>query len=252
MPRVTTSRHHAATGQLAGARWRDMLIVSAVMLPLCWALQYSGADLWIADRVFQAQGGHWAAREAWWASQVLHTGARKIMIFFWILLFPAWLASMRGWLPAHWRGPLGYLLATLLTTAVVLGMLKRYSGVDCPWDLLRYGGTHPYLPLFSGQTNNDPPGTCFPAAHAGVGYAWVALWFALGHARTLWRCTALGMALALGALFGMVQQIRGAHFLSHDLCSLALAWLVAALMSRRWFGCTDGGNGIGSDAAEVA
>jgi membrane-associated PAP2 superfamily phosphatase len=36
------------------------------------------------------------------------------------------------------------------------------------------------------------------------------------------------MALAgTGMVFGLSQQLRGAHFLSHDLWTAALCWLVA-------------------------
>ncbi|MCX7557359.1 phosphatase PAP2 family protein [Xanthomonadaceae bacterium JHOS43] len=243
---------HTATGKPGGTHSHELFIVATIGLMVCWILQHTGADLWVADRLFLWQGKHWAARNAWWATDVLHSGARKLAIFCWIVLLLAWLASSRSRLPAQWRGSLGYLVSTLPVSNVVLGMLKRFSGVDCPWDLLRYGGTREFLPIFSGQASGDPPGACFPAAHAGIGYAWVALWFALHGARPAWRYTAMGMALALGALFGVTQQLRGAHFLSHDLCSLTLCWLVAALMARLWSGRTGRNPAAGGTAAESA
>ena len=33
-------------------------------------------------------------------------------------------------------------------------------------------------------------------------------------------------------MFGIAQQLRGAHFLSHDLWALMLCWLVALAMHR--------------------
>jgi membrane-associated PAP2 superfamily phosphatase len=44
---------------------------------------------------------------------------------------------------------------------------------------------------------------------------------------------ALAGALCLGALFSFGQQARGAHFLSHDLASVAIAWMMALALSQR-------------------
>ncbi len=35
------------------------------------------------------------------------------------------------------------------------------------------------------------------------------------------------IGLVAGLIFGISQQLRGAHFLSHDLWSLTICWLVA-------------------------
>lgn len=219
---------------MTGTRWHEMALVLLAAAALSWPLQHAGGDLWIADHLYRWQGGQWAARKAWWASSVLHGGGRMFAILCWLLVALAWWGSARGWIAAHWRSPLAYLALTLLVSTLLLMVLKRFSGVDCPWDLLRYGGTRVYLPLFSGATAGSPPGTCFPASHAGVGYAWVAAGFALAKVRPEWRRSAFAAALAVGFLFGFMQQLRGAHFLSHDLWSLTLCWLSAALMARFW------------------
>jgi membrane-associated PAP2 superfamily phosphatase len=113
---------------------------------------------------------------------------------------------------------------TLATLAVSL--LKSLTRMDCPWDLLRYGGTRPFIGMFEARHGLAASG-CFPAGHASAGYAWVALYFAALAARPAWRWAGLAIGLAGGALFGVSQQLRGAHFLSHDLWSLATCWLVA-------------------------
>jgi membrane-associated PAP2 superfamily phosphatase len=37
---------------------------------------------------------------------------------------------------------------------------------------------------------------------------------------------ALGAVLVLGTAFSVAQQSRGAHFVSHDLVSALIAWLI--------------------------
>jgi membrane-associated PAP2 superfamily phosphatase len=41
--------------------------------------------------------------------------------------------------------------------------------------------------------------------------------------------------LGLGVIFGLAQQARGAHFLSHDLVSLGICWLCAAFWCRLFY-----------------
>ena len=36
----------------------------------------------------------------------------------------------------------------------------------------------------------------------------------------------------VGALFSLAQQARGAHFLSHDIVSALIAWLICLALSR--------------------
>jgi len=45
----------------------------------------------------------------------------------------------------------------------------------------------------------------------------------------------LVFGLLLGVVFGMAQELRGAHFLSHDLWSLAVAWTCASLLYYGFF-----------------
>lgn len=219
---------------IPGTRWHELALVLLATIVITWPLQRGGGDVWLADQLFRLQGGAWHARYTWWASGLLHEGGRDFCILMFLVLLGIWIASARRAALAPWRIPLGYLLTALLTATVLLFVSKRFSGVDCPWDLARYTGTRLYLPPFSGHAAAVPPGTCFPAAHAGVGYAWLALWFALRPIRPHWRKPALLMTLGLGLVFGFVQQLRGAHFLSHDLWSLALCWLVAATLARFW------------------
>ena len=57
----------------------------------------------------------------------------------------------------QWRRPLVYLLlATALSTAAV-GLLKRWTNMDCPWDLLRYGGDKVYYGVIHASAFDTGP-----------------------------------------------------------------------------------------------
>ncbi|MCF1430457.1 MAG: phosphatase PAP2 family protein [Shewanella sp.] len=117
---------------------------------------------------------------------------------------------------------------------LIVGGLKIVTHVNCPWDLLRYGGSQPYVPTFQALPDNVKPGRCFPAGHAAGGYAWVALFFFAKVYRPELRWWGLGAALLLGMIFDVAQQLRGAHFVSHGLWSLMIAWWVASLGYLVW------------------
>jgi len=104
--------------------------------------------------------------------------------------------------------------------------------MDCPWDLLRYGGGKVYYGLFTRRPPGMGSAGCFPAGHASAGYAWVALYFFFLHARPRLRWWGLATGLLAGLVFGIAQQLRGAHFLSHDVWALMVCWLVALALYR--------------------
>ena len=189
-------------------------------------------DFLIADAVYAAEGHAWSLQSGHLTQDVLHAAGRQASKNAWfalILVLGVALVTPQG---RPWRRPLVYLLvATALSTAAV-GVLKRWTHMDCPWDLLRYGGHKTYYGLFSLRPALSRASGCFPAGHASAGYAWVALYFVFGAACPRLRGWGLGIPLAIGLVFGIAQQLRGAHFLSHDLASLMVCWLLALVLAR--------------------
>ena len=201
------------------------VVVLVVLVPL-------HGDTWIADRLFAAEGGVWSLREHPLTEQVIHRGGRLLSQCGGLAVLCAWLSTFAWSSLRAWRRPLAILLASVLLSTGLVAALKQVLPIDCPWDLLRYGGTRPMPSLFEPVRADAAVGHCFPAAHASAGYAWVALYFFLSRVRPQWRFVGLAIGLGLGAIFGLAQQLRGAHFLSHDIVSLALCWLVALALHR--------------------
>lgn len=206
---------------------RTLLIPLALVALASGVLMAGNGDQWLADQFYRWQGGQWALKEAWWTSHLIHRGGRNLVWFAALLVI---LALIRSSLDARWqplRRPLLYLLLAVALSSGLVALLKTWTQMDCPWDLQRYGGLHPFIGLFQQRPVTLGHTACFPAGHAGSGYAWVALFFFMREVRPQWRWPALLIALTVGAVFGIAQQLRGAHFLSHDLWSLAISWTVA-------------------------
>lgn len=199
-------------------------------LAMLWTRGLHG-DSWLADRIYAAGGHAWALHSNAWVEHGLHVIGKRVSALAWLLVVVAWLWSLRGSRMAAWRRPLGYLALSMLLATGAVALAKTVTAIDCPWNLVRYGGTHAYRGLFDAHPA-AAGGSCFPAGHASAGYAWIALYFFFAAAHPQWRWIGLGIGLAAGVVFGAAQQLRGAHFLSHDLTSLAICWVVA--VSMQW------------------
>jgi membrane-associated PAP2 superfamily phosphatase len=132
-----------------------------------------------------------------------------------------------------------YLFTTMSVVPALIASFKHISPVDCPWDLARYGGDLPYVRTFAHHFGPTELGHCFPAGHASGGFILLAMYFAaLPFVRSPARFLLPG--LLIGWIFALGQQSRGAHFLSHDLWTLALCWFGALGMfllfrPTRWY-----------------
>lgn len=209
---------------------RHLLLPAFALTVASLLLMAGNGDQWLADLLYRAEGGQWALRDAWWTSHALHRGGKHLSTFAAGLVLLALLRTCIDNRRKPLQRPLLYLLLAVGLSTGIVALLKSWTQVDCPWDLQRYGGLHPFIGLFQPRPAALGHAACFPAGHASAGYGWVALYFFALRLRPQWRWPALVPALASGLLFGFAQQLRGAHFLSHDLWSLAVCWTVAVLL----------------------
>lgn len=117
------------------------------------------------------------------------------------------------------------LALTLAPLTVVL--LKLWSARHCPWSVEEYGGFAPHLSVFDAAPPGMSLGHCFPSGHASGGFALLSFYFA-GRALGSRRLARAGLwgSIVAGMAFGMVRVAQGAHFLSHNLWSALVCWLV--------------------------
>lgn len=221
VPRMLSS----ASGQ-GRAHTAALLAWSIPLLALAYLLALS-QDSALARFWFALEGGHWSLKDSLLLEHILHRGGRLLSLSAWIALLAAVLGGLRRHPAPDWHPAAVRLLVATALGAAVVAALKSTTHMDCPWDLASFGGTRPFIALWQAR----PPGLgtpgCFPAAHASSGYAWVALYFFFARVRPAWRWRGLAAGVSAGAVFGLAQQLRGAHFLSHDVASLAVCWFTA-------------------------
>ncbi len=184
-------------------------------------------DFWLADHLYKLQGSTWTLRWHPITESLIHIGGKWASTAVWLLVVGLYGWSHFGRGLVKWRRPLAYLAVTWILATAFVGLLKAATDMDCPWNLLRYGGDRAFVGFFEVRPPNMPHASCFPAGHASAGYAWFALYFFFLETRPRFRWTGLAVGVFAGATFGFGQQLRGAHFFSHDVWTAVICWLTA-------------------------
>lgn len=222
-----------ALGSVADRRNRLLLLQPLAIALLVQAMiSVEQVDLLWSSWLYAQEGHQWALKDSWLFSDIIHVGGRRLSIGLLVVMIALLALSWRSAVLKPWRRVLAYLVVAPAMASLLVAVGKQLTGVECPWSLLPFGGTQPYVPLLEHFLQGGGEGACFPAGHASAGYAWFALYFAARAALPRWRYVALAIGLGSGILFGLSQQLRGAHFLSHDLWSLVLCWYTAMLLAR--------------------
>ena len=209
-----------------------MTLLSLLLL-LLWDASSLDAQ---SARLFGSAAG-FVGSHSFLLSRVMHDGGRLLA---WLTLALLMLAALRNGVAnsvdvpgraERWR----WIGVTLLCVLAVPA-LKRLSSTSCPWDLAAFGGAAQHLSHWRWGVPDGGAGHCFPSGHAVAAFAFISQYF-------LWRGVNARRArswllavLVTGAVFGLAQLARGAHFPSHTLWSAWLCWCLcagaAALM--RW------------------
>jgi membrane-associated PAP2 superfamily phosphatase len=221
--------------------WSQLRIPLAIFVVTATVFALTPIDEYIARAVFfDSATAQWIGGDSWVINQLLHTGARWAIRVIVAVALAFWAVTCvkSDW--RQFRRPAAFFTIAAVLSMGLVGLLKNLTNVDCPWDLVPFGGRFPYVELFADRPDALRAAHCFPAAHASSGYALLALYFAFRERHA--RLAKLGLALGLlaGLTFGLVQQARGAHFVSHDVWSAFLVWTVTlsvyafAFRGRLW------------------
>lgn len=204
--------------------------------------EYSGLDLFLARLFFDPVTQTWPLKSSFITAGVLHKEAQRLVVYFSVgLLLYIVLALLVKKLRPTLKGA-GYLFLSILFSTGIVALLKGTTHIYTPWDLTLFGGDKPHIRLFDAVPPNMPVGHAFPGGHSSGGFAFVCLFFLLSVYRPRYRYCGLAFGLTLGTVFAITQELRGAHFLSHDLFSLVICWYVAWAVYQIMFRREAGGH----------
>ena len=172
---------------------------------------------------FMDQTGHFPLKRDWALAELNHRYVKNIIIAVYVIYLLKWLASYKWatFKPQRWQN--GYFIGLVLISTSLIAILKSQSAHACPWDMT-LATTHDFFWDLSASA-----GHCFPGGHAATGFALFVGYFVyrLNEPKRAWFY--LLAALILGFVMGWAQMMRGAHFLSHNLWTAWVIWLVNVL-----------------------
>lgn len=206
----------------------SVIIVLVLLIFISVMIEIAGIDQAVADQIYRWEGSQWRFKNDWITAVLIHKGGKYFSIAMLFSVITLLILSYISPLLTEWKYRLQYLLVATILGTLIVSLGKATTNISCPWDFSRYGGTQEYLTLIE-QLWVRNGSQCFPAGHASAGFTWVALYFVGYHTKSAWRWPALFFALSLGVVFGISQQLRGAHFLSHDLWSFGFCWMVSLI-----------------------
>jgi membrane-associated PAP2 superfamily phosphatase len=212
--------------------WPAVLVLAAAI----GLFEFTGLDLSVQDLFYDTAAGRWLIDAADPLGRALFYTGPKV-----VLIIPTAVAALVLALgPARWRERLQFArrdlwvaVLTLITVPALAGIGKNTTNIFCPSEIRRYGGDVPYIRLCEPYPENDRPqrrGHCFPAGHASGGFALLGLIW-LRRTRT-WRLGGLALGLGMGWWMGGYQMLKGAHYLSHTVVTMFVAWILMLLWRR--------------------
>jgi membrane-associated PAP2 superfamily phosphatase len=212
--------------------WPAVLALAAVIL----LFEFTELDLGLQDLFYDAGTKRWLVDATDPLGRAFFYTGPKVAI-----IIPTALAVLALALgPARWRDRLAFArrdlwvaVLTLVTVPVLAGIGKNTTNTFCPSEIRRYGGDVPYVKLCEPYPPDDRPerkGHCFPAGHASGGFSLLGLMW-LRRTRA-WRLGGLALGLGAGWWMGGYQMLKGAHYLSHTLTTMLVAWIVLLLWRR--------------------
>lgn len=186
-------------------------------------------DRRVADFFYHLQENSWAWKNRWLAETFFHKGGRAVSLLLVLVVLVLLIAAHTNRVLGAHKKPLWYLLLATVGGSLFVSTCKSLLAVSCPWEFERYGGHLFYVGVVEQLFLRNGEG-CFPAGHASAGYAWISCYFFGLYYQSKWRWAGLAIPIFIGLALGFAQQIRGAHFISHDLWTLALCWFFSLLL----------------------
>lgn len=196
-------------------------------------------DWRISTYFFDPALGGFPLRDDWFLERIVHVQARNAVVAFGFGVLAVAIASLRIKALAGYRRLLWFVFLSMLLSSSAVSGLKAVTGMHCPYDLQDFGGRLPYVGLLEPLPAGVAPGKCWPGGHASAGFCLFGLYFAAREMNR--RRLAAGLlagVLALGFALGSARVAQGAHFLSHNLWSALVCWVITlglyeAMVRRR-------------------
>lgn len=216
------------------AVWKCNLAATTLALLATLVLfECTELDLVVQDALYRGNHQWLVNPHDPWGHLFFYTGIKALLIIAGAGMAVAFMASFRLKGLRPYRRRLLLMVAAMSLVPLAISGLKNATNVYFPSQIERYGGTKPYVKVFS----RYPPGyhqkgrgRGYPAGHASGGFSLMMLYFVFRSRAA--RGWGLGAGLAAGWWMGGYQMAKGAHFLSHTVVTMLAAWWMILIIYR--------------------
>ena len=192
----------------------------------------NGFDHWIQEFFYSQSDGRWLVTpEARGVVHLVFYRGIKLTLVLAASGLAAWLL-FRSWMEG-WDGfatGISVGLIAAISIPVIVGILKKTTGVSCPVQETNFGGYVSHTTIWQQISEWKSLGHklhCWPAGHASGGFALLVarLWSRGGGNEWKW----IAPGLLVGWIMGLYQMARGQHYLSHTVATMLIAWAITSL-----------------------
>lgn len=220
--------------RLYSIKLSEFFFVALILSLLVILFHETFLDQTLIHPFFSKTEPHWPWRDHFFTETLLHKGGVK---------FVALLALITIGLRFHpkVRNNPNYkifIYHTFLSVAfsiALVAFIKKSNPILCPWSLKVFGGPRDFVSLSDFFNSHLRVAKCFPGGHSSGAYAWISLYFSYQLTTGRRKYLLLLPGLILGFIFGITQQMRGAHFASHDFGTILVCWIVAGMMTYPFY-----------------
>lgn len=212
-----------------------LILPIILLLSVAVGLEFFNIDYLFSSLFYDSKINEWPLQDFWLTKKVFHDWGQKLSIgmggiVFLILIMSFFIEKLK-----QYSKLFVFLFIASITGPIIIAILKSSTHIYCPWSLQLFGGNKPYIHLFDSVDSSLSIGHCFPGGHSSGGFAFVSLYYFFMLTNPKYKFYGLGAGLIIGSVFGLTQEMRGAHFLSHDVFSLFFCWVVASALFLLFF-----------------
>ena len=201
----------------------DFYLPLICMVFLMILFHQTSLDEWLAAHFYSSKD-LWIYRDNFFFEKVLHKGGVLFSGTVIVGLIVALISVCKNPAKRQIQNYLSFSLIATLLTIILVFLLKRITTFPCPWNSLPFAEGGALVPSLTQMFSSDFPNPrCFPSGHASAGYSFLSLYFGYTYVygkRNFW---ALIPGISLGLIFGIAQQMRGAHYMSHDFATIIIS-----------------------------
>ncbi len=213
---------------------RITFLLISMALAIVWIGTFTDIDMVLAHRIYDASHS-FPLRNAWIAETFGHIYMKNVLTVLAVGIIA--MAAFDLWRPRpgwsrQFRLHFRVLALSAILVPLVISLIKQVSYSHCPWDLAEFGGAEQYVRLLEAALPGVNKGHCMPAGHASSALWLIALTVFFLPRRPCVAGLVFVASLSIGLALGWMQQLRGAHFLTHTLWSV---WIACALVSAVYF-----------------